>query len=39
VRLVRHSDALVLGQVRVADKSNEITAAPRLLAGRDLPGP
>ena len=38
VSLVRHADAVVLGQVRVADKSNEITAAPRLLAGRDLTG-
>lgn len=38
VGLVRHADAAVLGQVRVADKSNEITAAPALLAGRDLRG-
>ncbi len=38
VSLVRHADAAVLGQVRVAAKSNEITAAPRLLAGRDLAG-
>jgi len=38
VGLVRHADALVLGQVRVAARSNEITAAPRLLAGRDLGG-
>src|SRR5215207_2400650 len=30
VGLVRHGDGLVLGQVAVADKSNEITAAPRL---------
>ena len=30
--------ARVLGQVAVAAKSNEITAAPRLLAGRDLAG-
>src|SRR5712692_6912210 len=32
VRLVRHRDALVLGQVRVAEKRNAITAVPRLLA-------
>jgi len=38
VGLVRHGDGLVLGQVAVADKSNEITAAPRLLAGRNLSG-
>jgi predicted transposase YbfD/YdcC len=38
VGLVRHGDGVVLGQVAVADKSNEITAAPRLLAGRDLAG-
>src|SRR5215212_3768293 len=38
VGLVRHDDGRVLGQLAVADKSNEITAAPRLLAGRDLRG-
>jgi len=38
VGLVRHGDGMVLGQVAVADKSNEITAAPRLLAGRNLAG-
>jgi predicted transposase YbfD/YdcC len=38
VSLVRHDDARVLGQVAVADKSNEITAAPRLLARRPLQG-
>jgi predicted transposase YbfD/YdcC len=38
VGLVRHDDGRVLGQVAVADKSNEITAAPRLLARRDLGG-
>jgi len=38
VSLVRHHDSIVLGQVGVRDKSNEITAAPRLLAGRDLRG-
>lgn len=38
VSRVRHADAAVLGQVAVADKSNEITAAPRLLAGHDLHG-
>jgi predicted transposase YbfD/YdcC len=38
VSLVRHAGGCVLGQVAVAAKSNEITAAPRLLAGRDLTG-
>ncbi len=38
VSLVRHGDGCVLGQVAVAAKGNEITAAPRLLAGRDLAG-
>lgn len=38
VGLVGHGDGRVLGQVAVAKKSNEITAAPRLLAGRDLRG-
>jgi len=38
VSLVRHADGRVLGQVAVADKSNEITAAPPLLAGRELAG-
>lgn len=38
VGLVRHDDGRVLSQVAVADKSNEITAAPRLLAGWDLRG-
>lgn len=38
VSLVRHDDGRVLGQVAVADKSNEITAAPRLLARQDLRG-
>jgi predicted transposase YbfD/YdcC len=38
VGLVRHADGVVLGQVAVAAKGNEITAAPRLLAGRDLTG-
>lgn len=38
VGLVRHADGQVLGQVAVADKSNEMTAAPRLLSGRDLHG-
>ncbi len=36
VGLVRHADGVALGQVAVAVKSNEITAAPRLLVGRDL---
>lgn len=38
VSLVRHADGCVLGQVAVTDKSNEITAAPCVLAGRDLTG-
>jgi predicted transposase YbfD/YdcC len=38
VSLVRHESGTVLGQARVADKRNEITAAPALLAGRDLTG-
>lgn len=38
VSLVRHDDGRVLRQVAVADKSNEITAAPRLLARQDLRG-
>jgi predicted transposase YbfD/YdcC len=38
VSLVRHGDGCVLGQVAVDAKSNEITAVPRLLAGRDLTG-
>lgn len=37
VGLARH-DGVILTQVAVAEKSNEITAAPRLLAGRDLTG-
>ena len=35
---VRHDDGRVLGQVAVADPSNEITTAPRLRAGRDVTG-
>lgn len=38
VGLVRHADGVVLGQVAVADKSTELTAAPALLAARDLTG-
>jgi predicted transposase YbfD/YdcC len=38
VSLVRHESGCVLGQRAVADKSNEITAVPLLLAGRDLRG-
>ncbi len=37
VSLVRH-DGTVLAQTAVADKSNEITAAPALLRGRNLRG-
>ena len=36
VSLVRHESAYVLGQAAIAHKTNEITAAPALLAGRDL---
>jgi predicted transposase YbfD/YdcC len=36
VSLVRHHSAYVLGQARVDAKTNEITAVPALLAGRDL---
>jgi predicted transposase YbfD/YdcC len=35
--LARH-DGTVLGEMAVASKANEITAAPQLLAGRDLAG-
>lgn len=38
VGLVRHDDGRGLGQVAVAAKGNEITAAPALLARRDLRG-
>lgn len=36
--LVRHDSGLVLGQERVAEKTNEMRAVPLLLAGRDLAG-
>lgn len=38
VSLVCHGSGVVRSQVRVRDKSNEITAVPLLLAGRDLRG-
>jgi hypothetical protein len=38
VSLVRHADAITEGQTAVAEKSNEITAVPKLLAERDLTG-
>jgi predicted transposase YbfD/YdcC len=38
VSLVRHEMAYVLGQAVVDAKTNEITAVPALLAGRDLSG-
>ena len=38
VSLVRHESGCVLNQCAVATKSNEITAVPRLLAGRDFRG-
>ena len=38
VSLVRHQSAYVLGQAVVDEKTNEITAVPALLAGRDLSG-
>jgi predicted transposase YbfD/YdcC len=36
VSLVRHSDACIVNQVAVQEKSNEITAVPVLLTGRNL---
>ena len=38
VSLVRHDSGYVLGQAAVAGKTNEITAAPALLAASDLTG-
>ena len=38
VSLTCHGSGIVLAQTAVDQKSNEITAAPRLLAGRDLQG-
>ena len=38
VSLVRHASGHVLGQTAVDIKTNEITVAPHLLAGRDLTG-
>lgn len=38
VSLVRHHSAYVLGQAEISAKTNEITAVPALLAGRDLRG-
>jgi len=38
VSLVRHGSGIVLAETAVAEKSNEITAVPRLLAGRELSG-
>ena len=38
VSLVRHTDARILGQVGVNQKTNEITAVSALLAGRNLQG-
>ncbi len=38
VSLVRHEHAYVLGQAAVAEKTNDITAVPLLLTGRDLTG-
>lgn len=38
VSLVRHVDACIVNQVAVKQKSNEITAVPALLAGRNLHG-
>jgi predicted transposase YbfD/YdcC len=36
--LVRHESSVTLAQERVAQKTNEITGVPHLLAGRDLTG-
>jgi predicted transposase YbfD/YdcC len=38
VSLVRHDSGYVLGQAAVDRKTNEITVAPQVLAGRDLTG-
>lgn len=38
VSLVRHGDGVILAQCAVEAQSNEITAVPRLLSGRDLTG-
>jgi predicted transposase YbfD/YdcC len=38
VSLVQHDDAMVLGQVEVAQKRDERSAVPSLLGGRDLTG-
>ena len=38
VSVVRHADGYVLQQAAVGAKTNEITAVPALLAGRDLVG-
>ena len=38
VSLVRHGSGVVLAQQRIAAKTNEITAVPVLLAGRDMHG-
>ena len=38
VSLVRHDSGYVLAQAAVERKTNEITVAPHLLAGRDLTG-
>ena len=36
--LALHNDAQVLAQLAIPDKSGEITAAPKLIQGRDLSG-
>jgi len=38
VSMVRHDSGAILGQRKVADKSNEIRAVPKLLAEQDLAG-
>ena len=38
VSLVQHGSGVVLEEMALAEKSNEITAVPRLLAGRELSG-
>lgn len=38
VSLVRHADAITMAQTAVDQKSNEIPAIPKLLAGRNLTG-
>jgi len=38
VSVVQHASGLMVAETAATEKSNEITAVPRLLAGRDLSG-